>query len=52
MLYDKANKNLQQFGFYHCPYFIDEQMIPYTGKTAVSKPSEQKAYDLIIKISF
>ena len=29
--YDITNKTLQQFGFFHTYYSIDEQMVPYTG---------------------
>ena len=33
-LYDIANKNLKQFGFFHLHYSVDEQMVPYTGKNS------------------
>ena len=33
-LYDITNKNLKQFGFFHLHYSIDEQMVPYTGKSS------------------
>ena len=31
---DNLNVNIQQFGFFHTHYSIDEQMIPYTGKNS------------------
>ena len=33
-LYDIANKNLKQSGFFHLHYSVDEQMVPYTGKNS------------------
>ena len=40
-LYDTTNKNLKQCGFFHSHYSIDEQMVPYTGKSSSNKLFEQ-----------
>ena len=43
MLYDLCNKNLQQFGFFHSYYSIDEQMVPYTGKNSSKQTIRMKS---------
>ena len=41
-LYDIRNKTLQQFGFFHTYYSIDEQMVPYTGKNSCKQTIRTK----------
>lgn len=42
-LYDLTNKSLQQFGFWHKDYSIDEQMIPYFGMHSAKQTMRIKA---------
>ena len=42
-LYDITNKTLQQFGFFHTYYSIDEQMVPYTGKNSSKQTIRTKS---------
>ena len=43
MLYDLCNKNLQQFGFFHSYYSIDEQMVPYAGENSSKQTIRMKS---------
>ena len=42
-LYDITNKNLQQFGYWHLNYSIDEQMIPYFGMHSAKQTMRNKS---------
>ena len=42
-LYDITNKTLQQFGFFHTYYSIDEQMVPYAGKNSSKQTIRTKS---------
>ena len=42
-LYDLSNKSLQQFGYWHKDYSIDEQMIPYFGMHSAKQTMRNKS---------
>ena len=42
-LYDITNKSLQQFGYWHLNYSIDEQMIPYFGMHSAKQTNRAKS---------
>ena len=41
-LYDITSRSLQQFGFWHLDYSIDEQMIPYFGMHSAKQKMRNK----------
>ena len=42
-IYDVANKNLKQFGFFDRDYSIDEMMIPYHGRHSAKQTMREKS---------
>ena len=43
LFYDITNRSLQQFGFWHLDYSIDEQMIPYFGMHSPKQTMRNKS---------
>ena len=43
LFYDITNRSLQQFGFWHLDYSIDEQVIPYFGMHSAKQTMRNKS---------